>query len=782
MLQNFLHDRQFHFLLCLLCSLALLLGCSRRKSPQNYFPESGKQALYQHSLDVRSNLNVLSIALQPGYEDFVALAYLRLGRGATIKSAYVTNCEAGESDVQAEYPPYLAVRRRAEAARAMALLDGEAHFLNLPDIAAARDSAKVRELWPSDTLQARLTRLLAQFKPEIIIMPRDWPAAGTSVRWEVLCADLLTAAKNLPPLNATPGATNSASKAWEVQRVLVDDGAGNGINVPIEERHPRWKKSYQEIGEEMASAYASLSSQRRLWLKNAVVPSYRLAYPPGAAPASLDEGLPSPSSARLRPLEEEIRQITAYTQEGKTTGILKRMLAVMDSLDYQLAVNISLLARERKALLHWKRELDELRCAMLGVHLEYAVDDTLVTDRQVALLKITEVKGMAKEAKTEVYFAGLDEGWAINEYVERKLPLELNTDYRLLSPGALSYHFPPGQYEVKSSSIGFPFYFFIIHRATPRELSFVKRTAVNLLFSPKLAVEVLTPAVRMGSGERIVVRLRNVSRDGLADTLGVNDSLAVAFGHPIHLPTKGNTLTDTLSLAWQGDPPDGDYLIPIDIGGTPVAKFLARKFHAEVDAGRRAGLISGVAGSPTGEALRRLGVSFSRITPGRSLARDIETLDVLLIDRRALTLQPQLADFKETLNQFCNRGGRLIVLAQDAAAWNAKPLWEGMRLSPTLEMDASFDVQMDPSHPLLTTPNLITPEDWNDWLFQRAHNRVSVETLAAAAVPVSAGQHPLIVSFAEGRGRKTYVDLALQPQLMNLHPGTFRLLANLISY
>ncbi|MBI3579181.1 MAG: hypothetical protein HY089_07215, partial [Ignavibacteriales bacterium] len=85
---------------------------------QPYFPETGPEALYQRALDSKSRLNVLCLSLQPGYEDFSTLAYLRFARGAKVMTAYLTNGEAGESDVRSEYPFKLAAIRREEAAQA----------------------------------------------------------------------------------------------------------------------------------------------------------------------------------------------------------------------------------------------------------------------------------------------------------------------------------------------------------------------------------------------------------------------------------------------------------------------------------------------------------------------------------------------------------------------------------------------------------------------------------------------------------------------------------------
>jgi hypothetical protein len=773
---------RFSIFICVFILFALFFSCAKKPSQQNYFPDTGKNALYQRSLDTRSNLHVLSIALQPGYEDLAALAYFRVGRGAAIKSAYVTNGEAGESDVQGEYPPYLADIRRKEAARALAYLDGEAYFLNMSDIAAARDTTKVRLSWPGDTLQSRLTRLISQFKPEVIILARDWAVAGTSARGKVLYDDLLSAVQQLATAGTATKSTNHSFPARVVDRVFVDNG--RGLRVPTTESHPRWKKSYQAIGEEAANAYASLKTQRRLWLQ-AGEPSYQLIYPDNAPSIGMmEEGLPLPVTPRLRRMEEEIRQLTAITLAGKTGGTMKKLVAVMDSIDYTLALRSDLPARERKTLLHWKKGLESLRCAMLGVQVDYTVSDTLLTGRQLTYLTIDEVKGLAAEGKTDIYFAGLQPDWGINEDVTPRLPLELRTEYRLLSPQDLDYNFPPGSFQITSPTVGRSFYFFIIHRPASKEQSFVHRTTINLAYAPKLAVEVLTPIVRMAQGERVVVRLTNISRDGLADTLGIQDPLAFARGRRLRLSTKGAISLDTLFIAWEGHPDDGSYLLPIQIGGAPVAQFAARKFRADIAAGKRLGVITGIRNSPTAEALRRLNAPFSTIASAPSLVQQIGALDVLIIDRRALTFKPEIADQREALNQLVNKGGHLIVLAQEAATWNAKPLWEGMRLTPTLEWDENFPIWMEPAHPLAAAPNPIAPEDWNDWLFLRAHNVVSGPALSAASLPIKAAHtgSPLVVSFNEGKGRKTYVDLALQPQLMNVHAGAFRLLANLISY
>ncbi|MDZ7360260.1 MAG: PIG-L family deacetylase [candidate division KSB1 bacterium] len=778
MRKNFFHPRLSIFLPSLI-ALALFYACAKKPSSQNYFPEVGRNALVQRSLEARSNLKVLSVSLRPGDEDFAALAYFRLGRGAVVMSVYVTNGEGGESDVQGEYPPYLAVTRRREAVAAMNYLNSDVRFLNLPDIVAARDSAQVRQLWPGDSLRFKLNQFISQFRPDLILLNRDWSAPSSS-SWQVLLADLLAAVQSAASVSDTDFA-NGASGNWTISRVAVDLG-GEGLVIPTHEKPRQWNKSYREIGEEAANAYTSLAVQQK-WRREGRTPAYAIVHPPRTpALQRLDEGLPAPVPPPLRGIEIQIEALTDKTLEGQTRDALPRVAALIDSIEYTLAINqLTLTARERKSLLQWKNALENLRCTLLGVEVDYAVSDTLLTDAQLTYIVVNEVKGLSKDGKTEILFAGIDQQWAVNEDVPKKMPLVLKDEYRLLTPKGLTYNFAPAQYPFQLTPNAKSVFMFIIHQAKSKAQSFVYRRLINLDFAPKFVVEVLTPIVRMVPDERVVIRMMNISRDGVADTVEVVDSLAYSFRHPFRLSYKGATKIDTLTLAWRRNPPDGTYMIPVEIDGIPVAHFAARKFSVEIDRAKRVGLLTGLKNSPTAEALRRLNMNFALVKPDQSFMQQIEPLSVLVIDRRALTLRPEIAARRDELQRFVESGGHLIVLAQDAEKWNAQPLWEGMRLTAVSTLEPATPVQIDAAGAIGNQPNHLTPEDWQNWLFLRGYNAIAVGEAAVVPLRSAVDGSPLIVTAAAGQGKRTYVDLALNPQLMNVHAGAFRLLANLIS-
>lgn len=753
----------------LLSSFALLVSCERYSDPQSYFPETGRRAVHQRSLDLTSNLKVLFIALQPGYEDLSGIAYFRLGKGARVMSAYVTNGEAGESDVRGEFPPYLAAARREEASKALSHLDSQVHFLNMPDIVAARDTAKVRESWPAEKLQERLEKVFSQFRPDVVLLARDWAGKGRSHRLDVLYSDLLSTARNSP----------------FVDRLLVDGWRENGFAIPSGERHEGWGKTYRSMGKEAALEYQSLAIQRNMWM-DGHEPSYRPAYTTSAGQINeVDDGLPRRPTTRLSWMDNEVRKLSKIASQRKAGEVLTPLVTVLDSVSFYLSGRDNLEIREQETLLRWKRGLERLRCALLGVEVNYSISDTILTDRQLTFLNITEVKGINNNGNTYIYFPGIDEGWIVNEDPAQSQPLKVGEDYRLVTPEGLDYTYPPGRHEVTSSTVGRPFVFFLLHRGSTKEESFVYSTAVEFTFSPKVVLEILPPIVRIVPNERVVVQLMNVSRDGVADMIRVDDVLASSTESTFRMSHKGSSHLDTLHITWRRNPSDGTYLIPLKIGQMQVGNLAARKFNSVVDGSKKIGIVQALPNSPTVDALRRLRVKFSPVRLDWRFLRQINSLNVLIVDRRALSLQPRLGDLKDEMLNFVRKGGHLIVLSQDAESWNEKPLFPRMFLAPTLEYDENTPLELDPMHRLLTFPNRVPSQDWNGWLYSRGHNIVSASMLEGnVEIPVSvepSGQ-PLILTMRDGEGRRTYVDLALSHQWMNIHPGAFRLLANLISH
>jgi hypothetical protein len=752
-----------------------------------YFPETGYAARYQRSLDARSRLTVLSISLQPGYEDFATLAYLRLGQGARIFSAYVTNGEAGESDIRGEYPNQLAAERREAAANAMKLLGGGAYFLNMSDIAAASDTGFVRARWEIDTLRARLVKLLLSVRPDIILVPRDWARGVKSPQAEVFQSVLVRAIRRAEATKVSP---SGGPSQWAVGRLLVDDGRGKGVEAPIGRVHPIWKKSYREIGEEAAGAYASLIVQRRQWqAESATSVTYEQVYPRRTRRLrTVEEGLPRALPPSLISLERQIEALTGITIKGpslraSTARLLANLTAMVDSVDRVLWRASFLTPQERVAAVHWKIALEDLRTTIMGVQVHYTLSPSILAERQLTILKIDSVKGFKPDTSTKIYFLGTDQGWVINESHDKQFPLEVKKEYRILSPQRMEYDLPASLAGLSRTSEGSVLMFVILRESTKREQSFQYRVVVPVQFCPRFTIEVLTPVVRAIPSERVIVRLTNHSRDAVLDSVQVNDSLAFAPKRQFHLNVKDQSVQDTLILSWRRPLEEGTYVIPVKIETQEVGRFGARRFDVRVDSSKRIALVTGLEHSPTEDALRRIGAAWSSLKVNSDFSRNLASYQVILLDHRLLSLEPAILRYKTELEQFAERGGHLILLAQDAVAWKKAPLLDDLELTATSSYDEETGVQADSTSLLMRSPNVIHPDEWTNWIARMAYNKVSGKVLGAAEVPVRVARdgNALIVQWKKGAGTITYVDLALLPQFLNVHAGAYRLLANLLS-
>jgi hypothetical protein len=777
--------------LIILC--ALLIGFAADASAQ-YFPATGKEALHQRALDARSRLNVLSIAYQPGQEDLAALAYFRMAKGARIVSAYVTNGEAGESDIRGEYPHLLAGTRRLEAAKVMAFLGGEEYFLNMPDLGAARDTEVVRSGWEPDTLRTHLTKLVTSLKPDVILLARNWNAGGMGPEDAVLQQDLFHVLRQLDPeYEKSRGLGSLGLLGWTVARVLVETGSENGVRVPVEERHPLWKKSYLAVADEAAALYRSCSVQRKLWYgadAQRTVIAYESLFPRSQRPLRrFDEGLPPPIPKRLNTLEASILALTKPLLGGNLPSAgreqaARAVSALLDSVDMLLTQPLSVNHLGRKISMQWKLTLENLRIAVLGIHIRYTLQPTTVVPRQVIHLKIDEVIGTKPGDSLWVYFPATDERWMIDESSEKTRPLRINLQYSLLSPQVLDMHLPAAIDGLVQTSIGRTFTFFVMGRSKYREGNFIYRGSTRLLYAPRLTTEVLTPIVRAVPDEEVIVRITNHVRDGIRDSVHVNDSLAVSGKKEFRINVKDESETDTLHLQWKRPLAEGTHLIPVSIAHGTVAQFAARSFEAAIGTKGTIVLVTGRESSPVAVTLRRLGLKVQEVRSAQGIPPALANKSTVMIDRRALTLLPKLSAEVGALRRFAEEGGHLIVLAQDAPVWNASPIIEGLQLRASNKWGEATKLELRQSEEVFSTPNMIALKDWDEWLYRRAYNVLDGPALATSKkLLVSADEKsPLIVEWTVGSGKMTYIDLALDPQLLNVHPGAFRLLANLTAY
>jgi hypothetical protein len=210
-------------------------------------------------------------------------------------------------------------------------------------------------------------------------------------------------------------------------------------------------------------------------------------------------------------------------------------------------------------------------------------------------------------------------------------------------------------------------------------------------------------------------------------------------------------------------------------------------FPVTVAPGLRIGYIEG-AGDDGAAALRRLGLGVEMLTPELIQTGDLSGFDVIVAGIRAYEVRLDLIASNDRLLSWVEAGGTFIVqynkveFSDGGFAPYTLTIGQGVRVT-----DEDSPVRLlEPSHPVLSTPNRLGPADFTGWVQERGlyfaeqwDERYS--PLLEMNDPGEPPRRGIVLVATHGRGHYAYVALSLFRQLPEGVPGAYRLLANLVS-
>ncbi|MEW6701737.1 MAG: hypothetical protein AB1298_03375, partial [Bacteroidota bacterium] len=517
--------------------------------------------------------------------------------------------------------------------------------------------------------------------------------------------------------------------------------------------------------------------------------AYKIIYPLQKKIArikQLDGGINKPEGRFLN-IGKKVRNIAQLIQSGKKKNALTLIPSVIDSLDYILAFRetLHLTPREYRTILRWKQILEEVRCIVLGVNIQFTVSDSLLAARQVFYLKFDSSASRYDSITTKVIFPQINEGWIVNEEERKSYPFQAVHKYSIITPKDLRPIYPHAVYGLQENIYPQSLILFVVHKDSIRERSFVWRKEIPLRLVPRFSIEVFTPILFARNGEVVEFQLRNYTRDRVRGELYAQGSGVTSMKKKFMLNTKDSFYRDTLQLAFSDTLTEGDHLVPLMISGEKVNSFVARKFDVTVQKEIIVGLLTGIKNSPVEQTLRRLDVKYILLDSLAFSREDLTRFSTIVIDQRAASLRPDVKRYWQKLDSYLSRGGNLLVLAQEQPSSNDLFMPEKFTLADTILADEHTAVTINKNSQLFITPNPIDSTVWSGWIYDRAYGIPTLKKLSSyevLAFSERVSPLPLIISQQYQKGRYTYVALALSPQLMSINPGAVRLFANLLSF
>jgi LmbE family N-acetylglucosaminyl deacetylase len=259
--------------------------------------------------------------------------------------------------------------------------------------------------------------------------------------------------------------------------------------------------------------------------------------------------------------------------------------------------------------------------------------------------------------------------------------------------------------------------------------------------------------------------------------------------------TVSNSITASVAVTTsKGTQHYNEHLQKIVYDHIPNTHYLTQDVVKVVDEpirvkGSRVGYIAG-SGDLTEEALIQLGYRVEKITAANCTLQYLAGFDAIVTGVRAYNVNAFLKEGYQTLLQYVQNGGNLIVQYNRTGSNGLTPpmapypftISAGSRVT---EENAEV-VFSNPAHPVLQSPNLITARDFEGWIQERStYQATAIDARYAAPLSMhDKNEQPSsgsLITGAYGKGNFSYVGLALFRQLPAGVSGAYKLLANLIA-
>jgi hypothetical protein len=210
---------------------------------------------------------------------------------------------------------------------------------------------------------------------------------------------------------------------------------------------------------------------------------------------------------------------------------------------------------------------------------------------------------------------------------------------------------------------------------------------------------------------------------------------------------------------------------------------------------RRIGYLPGT-GDAVPEALTSIGVAVRTLTISDLNTATLTGFDTVILGVRAYAAHPDLhGDPTQALLEFARHGGNVVVQYQTTEfTADDAPYPLALGTNEKVVDETAPVALLQPTDTILTTPNKITPADFNGWIEERGHGLMGTwdehyTALTETHDPGEPSEHVLpqvpqrggLLTTPLGKGRWTYVAFALYRQLPEAVPGAFRLFVNLLN-
>lgn len=768
-----------------------------------------------------SVLTVMNTGAHPDDEASGLLAALRFGFGMRIVIACSTRGEGGQNGIGPERGAALAAIRTREMEEAARVLDADVIWLGhgpndpVHDFGFSKNGDDTLARWGEDRIVERLVRAYREERPDIVI-PTFLDVPGQHGHHRAMTRAAEIAVERAADPQAYPQHAAEGLKPWRVAKFYLPAWSGGGstyddevppppttLSVDAPARDTATGVPFARIGEWSRAAHRTQGMG--VWLENPPTswPLHLLVNAAGSRAGEADmrdglaasvgalgrlPGLPAETANNLAVAQAAIEEARAAFPHRDTIidACLRAARAIENALS---AASKSILDAIEHRLTRKLRELDAVILEASGVHVRAWAEPPFVAPGGRTVLHVS----------SDAPWIRISSAPALGPHLSAS-PIDTRAEFEIsaAADSPLTNPYPPrfrtlggnGEAAIKvTAEVHGRKVNVLVDLDEPLRVT----PSSSLTLDPGACILPASAQARLCSVRLHVqgdAQLDDVSLSAPQDWQVTRNGADVTIGTPPNLKLglyrlKAHVVERTAYRA-----------MPIfypHIGR--MEHFFAEELQVlALDVTRpphvRIGYVGG-GSDRVGLWLERLGCDVTELDD-ETLKGDLSRFTTLLIGTFAFGSRPALSAATARLRRFVEDGGHVITLYHrpsdgwDPATTPPRCIEIG---SPSLRWrvtDPAAPVTvLEPSHPLLSWPNRIRPDDWDGWSKERGLYFAS--GWDDCYVPLVAmsdnGEKPLkggLISARIGKGRHTHVSLAIHHQLDCLVPGAFRLLANLV--
>jgi len=724
--------------------------------------ERGIVALAEAKAAAGVHTRVLVIGAHPDDEDTQLIAWLARGHRAETAYLSLTRGDGGQNLIGNELGEALGVIRTEELLAARRIDGAHQYFTRAYDFGFSKTAAESFSHWPRDSVLGDMVKVVRGFRPQIIVSvfsgtPRD--GHGQHQVAGILSREVYDAAADTVRFPVSKfGKPWTVSKFYRGARFSREDGT---ISMNVGEYDPILGLTYAEIAAESRSQHKSqgFGSSAR---KGVVIDYLRReatrvnAATPAQSERSMFEGLDT-----VHDVTQADRDRVALADAGvDIEAVAERpRVALGDSVAVHIAVYRS-------------GTVDSSSLRTIYIHGEQLTQPYWLVRPRVGDLFAFASDSISDDAREK-------QSWIpVSVNLSGLAPIVVRTPaiYRYADPVRGEIEEPLAT--APGVSVTFDRDVELARAGAPLDRTFQITLRSSWPTAHTLQVHLEVPnGMQADSSERTV-------------TLGAGETRTITFRATGRVAAGTHAVR---AVVVDGAQRDSIGFIPIDYSHiTPErmyrnAEVSIQAVNVIVPTHALIGYIQGV-GDNVADALRDLGLTVQQLNPAALPTSDLSRFSTIVVGPRAYQASSLLIDNNSYLLNYVRRGGNLVVQYGQNEMQQAGVMPYPIKLSrPAARVtDENAPVTIiEPRSALLDAPNRITSADFAGWVQERAtympssfdqHYSAALRMNDPDEEPNNAG----LLTAQVGKGRYTYVTLALFRQLPAAVPGGARIFANLL--